>query len=200
MVLTGPTQNSRSLPEVTVRSAVPADAEAIARVHVDTWRSAYKGILPDECLAKLSYGKGTARWSTTLSAKRKLSIVYVAEIGGTVVGFAGGGPEREGHAVYTGELYGIYVLPSQQRRGTGRSLVGAVARELMRCGFEAALVWVLAENPCRAFYEALGGEIVSRKEAEIGGARVIEVAYGWTSLGQLIEHCLGPATNVNLPE
>lgn len=190
-MLNGPKEGNQSLPEVVIRVAVPSDAESIARVHIDAWRSTYKGILPEEYLAKLSYEKGTRRWEANLGGEEKLPFVYVAERAGEVVGFASGGPEGEGHAVFDGALYGIYVLDSHQRRGIGRRLVRAIAGDLMRCGFSAALVWVLEDNPYRAFYEALGGELVATKEAEVGGLRVVEVAYGWTSLHQLAERCVG---------
>jgi hypothetical protein len=44
------------------------------------------------------------------------------------------------------------------------------------------VVWVLAENPARRFYEALGGKIVFEKRIEIGGASLVEVAYGWEEM------------------
>ena len=44
------------------------------------------------------------------------------------------------------------------------------------------LVWVLADNPSRHFYEALGGQYVSAKQIEIGGAMLDEVSYGWRDI------------------
>ncbi len=44
------------------------------------------------------------------------------------------------------------------------------------------LVRVLAENPARKFYEALGGQLLKAKPIEIGGATLDEVAYGWTDI------------------
>ena len=43
-----------------IRPATLEDAPAIARVHVDTWRTTYAGIVPDEHLAKLSYERSQA--------------------------------------------------------------------------------------------------------------------------------------------
>jgi hypothetical protein len=40
---------------LVIREAAPADAPGIARVHVDTWRTTYQGIVPDQFLARLSY-------------------------------------------------------------------------------------------------------------------------------------------------
>lgn len=47
------------------------------------------------------------------------------------------------------------------------------------------LVWVLGDNPSRAFYETLGGRFLGEKDIEIGGVRLEEVAYGWTDIGRL---------------
>jgi len=49
------------------------------------------------------------------------------------------------------------------------------------------LVWVLAENPACSFYAALGGQQVYEKTETIGGASLVEVAYGWRDLRALVE-------------
>jgi GNAT superfamily N-acetyltransferase len=161
-----------------IRKAQPSDAPAIARVHVDSWRTSYAGILSGEFLAALSYEARQEMWSGILA--RGESILYVAETPtGQVVGFAGGGRERTGDRMYQGELYVLYLLQSFQRQGTGRALFNAVAAELRQAGLTSLLVWVLSANPARQFYEALGGEFLWEKDIEIGGQRLVEAAYGW---------------------
>ncbi len=44
------------------------------------------------------------------------------------------------------------------------------------------LIWVLADNPSRRFYERLGGQLVREAEVELGGQRLRELAYGWKNL------------------
>jgi hypothetical protein len=51
----------------------------------------------------------------------------------------------------------------------------------------ALLLWVLAENLSRTFYERLGGRPVDEKTVNIGGVPLIEVAYGWLDSQILIE-------------
>ena len=83
--------------DVRIREAVQADAGAMARVHIDMWRTAYAGIVPDEHLAGLSYERREAVWVQILSRDEPAQCNFVAEtVGGEIVGFAGGGPEREG--------------------------------------------------------------------------------------------------------
>jgi len=168
-----------------IREATAADATNIARVHVDAWRATYAGIVPADFLAQLSYESRERMWTRILSQGD--TFTFVAEAApGTVVGFANGGPERSGDPVYRGELYAIYLLPAHQGQGVGRALARTVAARLADNGFQSMLVWVLAANPARHFYAALGGRPVREQETEVGGARLSEVAYGWTDLEPLL--------------
>lgn len=161
-----------------IREARPEDAAGIARVHVDSWRTTYRGLVPDDVLANLRTDERENNWVGILRDQTKFT--YVADEGG-IVGFVNGGPERSRTVDYDGELYAIYLLESHQRRGLGRELVRAFAARLAKEGFRSMLVWVLVDNPHRAFYESLGGVEVKRKKIRIGGATLDEVAYGWTT-------------------
>jgi GNAT superfamily N-acetyltransferase len=164
------------------------DAAAIAHVHVESWRTTYKGIVPDDFLASLSYAQREQMWHQVFIDPSTLSFVYVAEdTRGQVVGFVSGGPDGRGDPVYTGELYAIYLLASYQGQGLGRQLVCALVSRLRQEGMTALLLWVLAENPSRTFYERLGGRPVDEKTVNIGGVPLIEVAYGWLDSQILIE-------------
>lgn len=169
---------------ILIRTARLADTAGIAKVQIDTWRTTYTGIVPAQHLAGLSYGNCQAWWEDVLARKRPRSSTYVAEANGCgVVGFADGGPERDGNLNYMGELYSIYILKEYQGRGVGRRLVSAVVRSLLTCQMNSMLLWVLKDNhPSRRFYEALGGECVGQKAISIGGVSILEVAYGWNNI------------------
>lgn len=169
-----------------IRRAYPSDVPAIARVHVDTWRTTYAGIVPEEFLANLTCESREGQWRSFFEGENRSSILLIAEEAGQSVGFACGGPEREGHTLYSGELYAIYLQQHQQRRGTGRRLTEAVAKFLLEEGHQAMLVWVLKDNPSRGFYEHGGGQYVAEKEIDIGGSKLIEIAYGWPDIRTLI--------------
>ena len=175
-----------------IRAAQPTDAVAIAKVHVDSWRTTYKGIVPDDFLAALSYEQRTHMWRPLLSQSPPRSFVYVAEAAsGQVIGFASGGPERGGDPDYSGELYAIYLLGVYQRHGLGRHLTSTLVQRLVQVGMPSLLLWVLAANPCRGFYEALGGQRLYDQQVLIGGASLVEVAYGWRDARALIVAPLG---------
>ncbi len=163
-----------------IRNATGSDADAIGRVHVASWLTTYAGLVPDEFLAGLSAERRAEQWRATLSNADSTMHVLVGELApGEVGGFAAFGPEREGLAPYTGELYALYLLKSAQGHGLGRALLGRTAGRMAELGHAAWMCWVLADNPSRHFYEAMGGAAFREKPIEIGGRSLIEVAYGW---------------------
>lgn len=171
-----------------IRIAQPNDADGIAHVHVDTWRTSYVGIVPDEHLAQLSYEKRAERWRENFATFTPAQFVFVAtDESNRVIGFALGGPERENDPIYKGELYGLYLLKEYQRRGIGRQLVVTVVNRLSQAGFRTMLIWVLAENPARDFYAALGGKPVREKMVTIGGKALREIGYGWDDITPLLK-------------
>jgi GNAT superfamily N-acetyltransferase len=174
--------------DATIRDATPEDAEGIARVHVDTWRATYRGLVPDVRLDGMAYGSVAERWRARTAEREAAGWFYiVAEAESGVVGFATGGPERTGHPDYIGEIGGLYILPDWQRKGTGRRLVAASVRRLLDAGLPSLLIWVLRDNPSRGFYERLGGALVGEQPIDIGGAVLVEVAYGWRDARALLQ-------------
>jgi GNAT superfamily N-acetyltransferase len=139
---------------ITIRPAVQDDAGEIARVHVDSWRWAYEGLLPEDVLRGLSVDVRAQQWTRTIPEGH----VLVAERHGEVIGFASVGPTRDADAPpHTGEVQAIYVTEAAAGRGAGRELFEA-AQDLLRAnGFERATLWVLEANQRgREFYERAG--------------------------------------------
>ncbi|ALX48887.1 GNAT family N-acetyltransferase [Lentibacillus amyloliquefaciens] len=168
---------------MNIRKATEQDAPGIARVHIDSWRTTYKGIVPDDFLDSLNYEDRTKRWEQNV----RESNVYVAENDtGKIFGFSTGGKEREEkYGGYDGELYAIYILEEYQGKGIGKKLVKPVADELSKAGFNSMLVWVLEENDAKYFYEKLGGKYIDTADITIDGAELKEMAYGWPDLNVL---------------
>lgn len=162
-------------------------AGAIACVHAASWRTTYAGIIPDDYIARFTNDARDRSWRAILGDTARRDLVCVAkDEEGAVVGFVSGGPAR-GTNDFSGELYAIYLLDGYQRRGIGRRLAAALARRLLHTSHSSMLAWVLAENPARHFYAALGGVVVGEKPAEIPGAELTEIAYGWTDIRRLLD-------------
>ena len=171
-----------------VRRARHTDADAIARVHVDSWRSTYAGILPDDLLLNMDAEAHEARWWRHMLARpRHDHLVFVAEddLDG-VIGFASGGSSRRSRETGEGEIYTLYVDDDFHGEGHGRSLVLTLAEALADRGKETLVVWVLKENPARYFYEDLGGAYVARRPGRLQGADIEEHAFRWDAIDALL--------------
>lgn len=173
---------------MNIRRARIEDSTAIARVHVESWRSTYAGMLPEDMLVKLSSTRHEARWwRQVLGRIRRRHYVYVAEDEKDgVVGFVSGGPSRDRELDQHGEIYALYLLDEYHGAGVGRALFLRLAQKLRQeCGKSLA-VWVLSENPSRFFYEAMGGKRVAMRTERLGDAQVQEAAYGWDDIDELV--------------
>jgi GNAT superfamily N-acetyltransferase len=180
-----PNDNS---PTFTICPATCDDARAIGEVHLSSWRTTYRGIGIDDFLDNHTVEQRVAVWKPILCNPESKTFVYVAEIDGRIVGFAAAGPERSDDAEYEGELYALYLLQDYQRQGIGRKLLRAAAERLVQSGVTSMLIWVLAVNPARYFYEACGGQAVREKPIDWGGKTFDEIGYGWSDLsGYLAE-------------
>lgn len=94
------------------------------------------------------------------------------------MGFATAGEPSEDKG-YDGELYAIYILQAQQKKGIGGMLFKAAISYLKGKGNKSMYLWVLEENPATEFYRHKGGVPFDKKEIEIGGKVLMEVGYGW---------------------
>lgn len=173
-----------------IRPARLEDAGGIAQVHVDSWRTTYRGLIPDAYLDGLSYYSREQERRRILQAQQEgrsqsSTIVVSENETGRIVGFVNGGRDRTGISGYAGELYAIYLLEEFQGMGLGQRLTRALAAELVRHGITSMTVVVLAENPARYFYEALGARFLREQEDEIGGRRLTERVYGWSDIRAL---------------
>ena len=116
-----------------------------------------------------------------------------------VVGFGSCGPVRDppdglnGTEQRVGEVYTLYVESDFQNQGLGRRLLDAMFRQLHADGFDTAVLWMLARNSTRFFYEGLGGDVVGQRTDHMGGEPVDEVAYAWRDLdAPLVRRRLAP--------
>ncbi len=170
--------------EVGLRPARPADAPAIAGIHVETWRAAYAGIVPDGYLVAMTESKQALQWNHTIRSAVAPEVVLVAESsdlpGGRIVGFGSCGRARKRPGA--GEIFTLYVAPDWQGREIGRRLLHGLLARLETGGLNEALVWVLSDNPARFFYEAMGGRRVAERQERFAGVHLEEVAYAWGDL------------------
>lgn len=166
---------------VTVREAKLEDIKDIAKVHVDSWRTTYRGVVPAEYLNSLNYKEFEDKWKS-----RSLTGVFVAQDEkDTIFGFASFGPIRSDQEGYDGELYAIYLLEEHQRQGAGKALLAKGVEFLLHQGFSSMFVWGIEKNPSITFYQAFSPERIAEDSFEIAGERLKEVGFGWPDFSAL---------------
>ncbi|WP_226659665.1 GNAT family N-acetyltransferase [Pseudalkalibacillus hwajinpoensis] len=169
-----------------IRKATKDDALAIATVHVNSWKTTYQLLIPEDYLNSLDIEIRKARWKKLIADG---SPIFVAVDQDEIIGFANGGQNRSESYQYDGELYAIYLLKEAQRKGAGKMLLCSVAKELKKESYRSMLVWVLNGNPASQFYQSFHPLEIAQKEIEIAGKKLLETAFGWPDLDDLIATC-----------
>ncbi|PWC33260.1 GNAT family N-acetyltransferase [Azospirillum sp. TSO35-2] len=184
---------------VAIREARATDAAAMARVHVQSWRSTYPGMIPNPFLVALSEPAAAQRWAAIAEARAPGQGAFVAvDVAGalappgTVVGIASFGTRRVAVEGHTGEFHALYLLDDAKGYGIGRRLMAAMADRFLAAGIRSAAVWCLRDNPSRWFYERLGGLRVAERPIRFAGSDLVEIAYGWRDLTPLARLSAGP--------
>ena len=160
-----------------IRHAVIEDAYAVAEIHVEAWRAAYAGILPEAFLSSLTVSSRQAFWLQFLAEKQ--GDLQVAMDGKRMLGWINTGPCRDQDAaVGDAEVWALYASPAAWSTGVGRQLWLSAQAGLFEQGYRQCRLWVLARND-RAirFYKAAGfaRDAVPAKTFELGGALVEEM-------------------------
>jgi len=173
--------------EIDIRPAGAADARAIAQVRVDSWRTTYRGLIPDAYLDGMEVDASVALWDRVLAAEAANAVVvFVATRDGEVIGFAAGNMLKEPKHGADAELTAVYLRRDVQRARLGHRLVRAVVDALRARGASAMIVWTIAGNKgARAFYEQLGAELVVEQPFAWDGMDLVEAGYVWRDLPAL---------------
>jgi GNAT superfamily N-acetyltransferase len=135
--------------DFAVRLGRPADGPSMAKVHVDTWRETYRGLMSDATLDHpgiLSWRKEF--WAAALTDPRyERNTATVAFHEGSLIGIAMSGPSLDGVDGLQ-QLYLLYVFAKFHGSGVGLALLDTVLDRTA-----PAALWVADPNPrAQAFY------------------------------------------------
>ena len=154
--------------EFSIRPATVGDADAIARVHGQSWDESYRGLLPDEIIDRQMAPTGfLASWRARLEnfdpTEPTVGHVFVATVAaeqapetGGLIGFVAAGTSRDEGNGCLGEIRALYLLQAFQRHGIGKALWNAGVEDLASRGLLPGHVVTLVENPTVKFYERMG--------------------------------------------
>lgn len=181
--------------EFSIRPATQDDIPDLARIHIQGWHGAYGGIVNSAALKTPTLDERIRQWNEWIHLEDSGALLAVSE-NGEAAGFAsygrlktpppGSSPIRP---LYSGEIYGLYLLPDYYRQGIGTALLKEAARKLREMRHKSLCLWTLEKNKRSvSFYNKMGGERCGKHDIEIGSDRVREVCFGWRDTAVL---CVG---------
>jgi len=149
------------------------DRSAISRVYEESWKNAYKNIIPQDYLESIPKG----RWVKSLDYGIWKTMIVLE--GDHIIGTSSYCKSRRPEMKDYGEIVSIYLLPEYVGKGYGKALLHEVIKNLAGEGYTKIFLWVLEENThARVFYERMGFQ---KQEIylndTIGGKDLREVLY-----------------------
>jgi ribosomal protein S18 acetylase RimI-like enzyme len=162
---------------ISLRDAVLEDAAQIARIHVESWRAAYRGLIADAELDARTVAGQTVIWQEILG---QAVPVLLALDDDTVLGFCALRREGESDPAHP-EIGALYLDPAVFRRGIGTALLVETVARLRAAGDPEVTLWVLEGNHrARAFY-ARHGFVLTGERDHWHGASELRMRLSLTS-------------------
>jgi GNAT superfamily N-acetyltransferase len=169
---------------VTLAPATSADAAAIALLHAQSWRIAYRGLLSDEYLDEHVLGDRTSFWSRRFNAaKPERRRVLQALRESTLLGFVCVLLDEE--PAWGARLDNLHVSPALKGTGIGHALFQAAREWTAQMMPDASMhLWCVERNlVARRFYDRQGGRVVETAVRPIAqGLCLPELRYVWPAL------------------
>lgn len=141
---------------IDIRRTKSGDEKVLAYIQTESWKSAFRGILSDDDLEKLTdMTRVTEMYERTLQNYPEHG--YILSINEKPHCIAFWGASRESDMKNFAELICIHSLPDNQRHGYGSIMMEHLLDEIKNYGFQKIMLWVFANNlPARKFYEKFG--------------------------------------------
>lgn len=168
--------------DVKIRKATLEDVEDISNIYALSWKSAYKGIVPQKYLDELKcdfWVSSFQNWINNSIFTTQLIFENDMPIGCIAYGNA-----RDDKFANWGEIVSIYLLPDYFRKGYGQKLLKTALIDMKTNGYKNCYLWVLKENSsARYFYES-NGFICNNDECtcEIMKKQLVDVRYILTNI------------------
>jgi GNAT superfamily N-acetyltransferase len=159
-----------------IRPAIDSDAEQVASVHAASSHAAYESVAPAG-QQSLPMDKRRAFWRDAIEYGEPL--LQVALAGDRIIGFVGYDRSRDAKSKpTTGEIWALYVEPTDWGKGAGLALWDAAREGLLEEGCTEVTLWVPLCNERALRFAELAGfkrELSSAKTAVIGGVKLEEI-------------------------
>lgn len=160
-----------------VRPATLGDVKDISKIHALSWKSAYKGMVPQQYLDELKNDFWVSAFQSWIM--NGVLTVQLMVDNKLPVGCIAYGKSRDNKLPDWGEIVSIYLLPEYFGRGYGKKLFDVALTDMKKSGYRNIYLWVLKENlRARKFYEKYGFQgNHDQYYFEIMGKELVDVRY-----------------------
>jgi len=136
---------------IVIKRATDQDVETISRIYASSWKSAYKGLIPQQFLDELEEDRWVDAFQGWLKAGSVTALlIYDKELPFGCIAY---GKSRDEKLPKWGEIISIYLLPEYFGKGYGHRLLKAALNDMKSAGYDHIYLWVLEENKrAREFY------------------------------------------------
>lgn len=164
-----------------IRGATIEDAEDIAKINIESWKTTYRGIVNDTFLDGLNYQNRLPGIQKGIQRPEVKIFVAIEKESNKKVGFSMYGPCREKNIDADFELYAIYLYEEFQGFGAGKLLFDEGYKAFKEMNYNKMMVSVLAKNkPSCLFYEKMGGQAAEADHVDLGNQRYPTATYVWS--------------------
>ena len=154
----------------SLRKARLSDTQEIASIHVNSWKSAFEGLMPERYINSYTLEDRNSEWLKVL--KSGSESVIIAENKSRLVGFISYSESEDSL-----DLNKLYLCPSIYGKGVGYLLMKQMESEAKTAGIKLISLYVLDNNQSAIkFYSKQGFEFGDGCESEeFEGEKIIDL-------------------------
>lgn len=155
-----------------IRRVNKGDAATLAMIQTTSWKTAFRGILSDSDLERLTDIKKAASMYQRL-LDEGIGNGYLGEVDGKAHCMAYWDSARDADMPQYAEIICIHSLPNNWRKGFGGQMMDRLLLDISQAGFHNVMLWVFTENiRARAFYEAKGFHPTNKTKPSFGTTEI----------------------------
>lgn len=155
-----------------IRKVRQDDAVTLAYIQTTSWKVAFKNIIGDDDLKRLTnLDRVTAMYSRLLNENKGNG--YIGELDGKPHCIAYWDRARDAEMSQCAEIILIHSLPDNWRKGFGSKMMDVLLADISNAGYPSAILWVFIENErARKFYEAKGFVATDKVKLALGTTEI----------------------------
>ena len=143
---------------ITIRKVLPEEAYEFAVLHINCWRDAYNGIIPEDYLDNMTVelNQRVERHKQSIENPNGCEF-YCVICDNKMIGMLIFAKSQDEDKPDAGDVIAIYLLKEYWGKGYGKQMMDFAVAELRKSKYKEIIIWVLEENTRGIhFYEKYG--------------------------------------------